>query len=463
MKTLVQAVFFLLISSSVLAQNKIQKIDSVLTSLHAAGKINGNFLIAEKGNIIYKKSFGVANEETRARIDENTIFELASVSKQFTAMAVALLKEKGKLSYDDEISKYLPQLDFYKGITIRNLVHHTGGLPDYMELMDSVWDKSKIATNKDILNVFAQHKPPVLFAPGAKFEYSNTGYALLASIIEKTSGQTFGDFLKTNIFEPLGMNSTFVHTRRFAPRAISNYAYGYVFDERNKRFVLPDSLEDYSIVMWLDGIVGDGTVNSTIGDMLKWDRALYNNTLASIATMDEIFTSGKLADGSETEYGFGWFVTTMNDFGKVANHSGGWPGYSTFIERHLDNDKTIIMMQNHERSVLPAKSIRYLLYDKPIPVPPQRKEISLPVEVLTSYIGEYELQPGVILKVFMEGNGLKTQLTGQSAFPIYPESENKFFLKVVDAQLEFLKDADNKVTKAVMHQNGRQTEVLKIR
>ena len=161
-------------------------------------KFNGNVLIAEKGEIIYKNSFGLANESTKEKLNLNSVFELASVSKQFTAMGIVKLKEKGKLNYEDKIGKYLPELNFYD-ISIKNLLQHTSGLPDYMQLLDSLlidatWDnKTKIATNKDIIAIFSKHKPKLLFEPNTKWEYSNTGYALLASIIENISKKINAD------------------------------------------------------------------------------------------------------------------------------------------------------------------------------------------------------------------------------------------------------------------------------
>lgn len=194
-------------------------------------------------------------------------------------MAIVMLKEKGKLNYDDKMSKYIPELSNYKNITIRNLLNHTGGLPDYMELLDSLFDKRKIATNKDIIALFAKHNPKVLFEPNTKWEYSNTGYAFLASIIEKVTSMSFGEYLDKVIFKPLEMKNTFVYTRRYAPKKISNYAYGYVYSDSLKKYYLPDELTETKMVVWLDGIVGDGTVNSTVNDLLKWDRALYTDKL----------------------------------------------------------------------------------------------------------------------------------------------------------------------------------------
>ena len=354
----------MLVTVVTFGQNRIQKIDSLLTSNYAKREFNGNVLIAEKGKVIYKKSFGLANENTKEKLNENSIFELASVSKQFTAMAIVILKEKGKLKYDDKMSKFIPELSNYKNITIRNLLNHTGGLPDYLPLMDSVFDKSKIATNKDIISMFTKLKPKILFEPNTKWEYSNTGYALLASIIEKASGMSYGDYLNKVIFKPLKMTNTFVYTRRYAPKKINNYAYGYVYSDSLKKYILPDDMEETKMVVWLDGVVGDGTVNSTVNDLLKWDRALYTSKLISNSSLKDIFTVGELDDKSKTEYGFGWFIKLNPDFGTLINHSGGWPGYGAYIDRHIDNDKTIIILQNHYDVSLPSKSITNILYNK---------------------------------------------------------------------------------------------------
>ena len=185
-----------LLGNIVFGQTKIKKIDKLLDSLFMQQKFNGNILIAEKGKVIYSRSYGLANETTKEKLIQKSIFELASCSKQFTAMAVVILNEKKKLNFDDKISKYIPELSDYGGISIRNLLHHTGGLPDYMTLMDTVWDKSKIATNKDIFEFFSKYKPKTLFEPNSKHEYSNTGYAILATLIERVSGQTYAEFLK---------------------------------------------------------------------------------------------------------------------------------------------------------------------------------------------------------------------------------------------------------------------------
>lgn len=440
---LIITIALLLNGSFIIGQDRITKIDSLLNSLYSEDKINGNFLVAEKGEIIYNRSFGLANETTHEELNENSIFELASVSKQFTAMAIMILKENGKLSLDDDIVKFLPELSYYKNISIRNLLNHTGGLPDYMELLDKWFDKTKIATNQDIISIFTKYQPKILFKPDTKWEYSNTGYALLASIIEKVSGSTYDDYLNKNIFQPLGMNNTLVYTRRLSPKNIDNYAFGYIYTDSLKKYVLPDDLKDNEFVVWLDGIVGDGTVNSTVNDLLIWDRALYTNKLISEEGMKEIFEVATLKNGSKTQYALGWSVINTPDFGKIVNHGGGWPGYSTFIDRHVANDKTIIILQNHDNVTVPLKQIRQILYYISTPV---KKEISLTTEELQKFVGTYELKKGSEIRISLDNDHLYIQFTGEDKHPLYAESKSLFFVKIADAQVEFQTNKKGKIS-----------------
>jgi CubicO group peptidase (beta-lactamase class C family) len=455
---LITTFLLLLLGQITFGQDRIQKIDSLLNSLYSDQRINGNVLVAEKGKVIYKHIFGNANEEKKQKLDENSVFELASVSKQFTAMAIMILKEKKMLSLDDNFTKYIPKLSNYKGITIRNLLNHTGGLPDYEEVMDTLFDKNKIAINKDIITLYAKHNPKILFEPNTEWKYSNTGYALLASIIENVTGMDFGDYLNKVIFKPLKMNNTTVFRRRYTSQQINNYAFGYLYSDSLKKYILPDDFAETKYVIWLDGIVGDGTVNSTVIDLLKWDRALYSNKLLSAEGMKEIFEVATLNDKSKTQYGFGWFVEENVDFGKIVSHSGSWPGYKTYIDRNITNDKTIIILQNHENSSIPVKSIRAILYNKPIPKPAVRKEIALKIDQLEQFVGVYEIEKYVKIKITLEKNQLFTQLTGRSSFPIFADSELSFFLKVVDAQLQFEKNEKGEVIKVYLLQNGNKIE-----
>jgi CubicO group peptidase (beta-lactamase class C family) len=336
--------------------------DHIFDSLYQSGKFSGNVLIAEKGKPIYLRSFGNADEENKRQIDSNSMFLLGSVSKQFTAFALVLLVHQGKLNLDDNIQKFIPTLP-YQNITVRELLNHTSGVPDYISLMQAKWNKLKIASNNDMLDMLVQYHPPVLFEPGARYEYSNTGYALLALIIEKASGMTFGNFMEDQIFQPLGLNRTIVYSRRYKQRTVTDYALGYVYNDSLKTWVLPDSDAKWKSALWEDGIEGEDGINSTTDNMLKWDQALYFNPLLSAIELAEIFTPGKVQTG-ETDYGFGWHIKTFAGYGRIAFHSGGWPGYIAYIERHMDSYKTIIILRNRfsPETRMPIAEIRSILY-----------------------------------------------------------------------------------------------------
>lgn len=445
------AFIVLLATQIAFGQNRFQKIDSLLNNLYIKGQINGNFLVADNGEVIYKKSFGLANETTKQPLNENSIFEIASVSKQFTAMAIMILHEKGELNLDDELSKFIPELAFYKGITIRNLLNHTSGLPDYMDLFEKIFDKSKIAVNNDVITIFAQNKPEVIFAPNEKHEYCNTGYALLASIIERVSGETFPDFLQKSIFIPLKMNNTLVYKRRLAPKKIDNYAYGYVYSDSLKKYTLPDEINETKYVILLDGVVGDGGINSTINDLLKWDRALYTNKLVSKEGMNEMYAATSLNDGTKINYGYGWAIENHVEFGKIVYHGGGWPGYKTFFARHITNDKTIIILQNHDNITLPLNSIRNILFGK--------KEVKkLSPEQLQKYVGAYELQPGFVIEIERQNDQLYAKTAGQPTLELVPEKENSFLLEEIESQITFNFNSDGTVKSLAFSQGGRKVE-----
>lgn len=323
-------------------------IDSIMTSVVDTAKFNGSILVSRDGVIVYQRSFGYSNYDSKEALNDSSLFELASVSKQFTAMAIMILKERGLLSYDDNVKKYVPELP-YEGMTIRHFLTHTSGIPDYMDEFNKGWNPKKIAFNDDMIQLLVKNKPAVLFKPGEKWEYSNTAYALLASIIERVSKKSYGEFLKENIFNPIQLKRTRVYnTRRSSTEIIPNYAYGYVYSDSLKKFILPDSLKEFHVVYTLDGIVGDGTVNSTTGDLFLWDQSLYKEKLIKKGTLDEAYQPGKLNDGKFHGYGFGWSITKDSVLGKIVHHSGGWPGYSTYIRRYLDRNDCIIVLSNNE-------------------------------------------------------------------------------------------------------------------
>jgi len=331
--------FLLLINYNLFSQQ--EKLDS----LFAAQKdFSGVVLIAESGKPIYHKAFGYREFENQIPLQTSDIFELASVSKQFTAMIIMMLEEKGLLSYDDSVSKYLEIP--YKGITIRNLLTHTSGLPDYQDIMDKYWDKTKVAGNPDCIEYLNKYAPPKHFEPGEKYEYSNTGYMLLASIAEKASGKDFIEMCRSWIFRKLKMKSTDIRTLE-EKKATKNFAIGHIYVEERNKWVRADSFPSSNYTIWLGNRKGPGRISSTATDLLKWDKALYTEKLIKQSTLQDAFTPMKLNNGNFSNYGFGWELRNDPSFGKIVQHNGDNPGYKTQIIRYIDKQKTIILLNNN--------------------------------------------------------------------------------------------------------------------
>ena len=405
--------------------NKSKRLDSLILNLYKQKEFNGNILVAENDTIIFKKSYGYADINSKRKLNTETIFELASVTKQFTAMGIYLLSKEKKLSLNDTISKYIPELSEYEGITIKNLLTHTGGLPDYMSLTGKYWDNSKIITNDYVLNLFKEKQPKILFEPNEKWQYSNTGYLILASIIERVSGMTYENYLKKVIFKPLKMKNTFVYRRRYEPKKVENYANGYIFSDSLKKMVTPDELGKDHYVVALDGVIGDGMINSTLIDLYKWDKAFLSNDFINEKDKKHIISSYKTNNEKETDYGFGWMIDNSKSYGKIINHSGGWGGYITWNEIHLDNDKILIILQNidNDKTKIPIKDIRKILYNKPI-----EKPIKLDTIILKKYAGKYMNEKQKEKEIVFENNKLYVVMSSDFKMELLPVSKTKFIV-----------------------------------
>ncbi len=326
---------------------KQSKLDNLITHKFIADGFNGCILVLADGKPVYNKSVGYADLKKKTPLNDSSVFELASCSKQFTAMGIMILAEQGKLKVSDSVKKFIPDLP-YSGITIENLLTHTSGLPDYMQEMDAHWDKKKFATNYDIIETFKKDTPAIRFTPNQKFEYSNTGYAMLSVIIEKASGMSYGAFLQKYIFTPLKMTHSRVYnTRRSKGEIIPNYAYGYVREDDTSAYLLPDSVGELDMVRYLDAITGDGSVNSTILDLAKWEEGLYTTKLVSKSTLQQAYTRHILASGKKGPYGYGFFIQDDPASEPIAYHSGGWPGYCTFLLHDEAHDRNVIILSNN--------------------------------------------------------------------------------------------------------------------
>ncbi len=337
---------FLSFCTGVFAQpNKKKAVDEIVASFSAGNKFSGVVLVADKGKIIYRKAVGYRDFAKKIKLRNTDIFELASVSKQFTAMVIMMLKEKGLLQYDDLVEKYLDLP--YKGITIRHLLTHTSGLPDYQAVMDQYWDKTKVAGNPDILAYLNKYAPPKLFEPGARYDYSNTGYVLLASIAEKASGRDFIEFCTTEIFRKLGMTHTAIRTLE-EKAAVKHFAIGHIYIPERNDYVRADSFPSSNYTIWLGNRKGPGRISSTADDLLKWDAALYTNVLVNQQTLEQAYTPMLLNDKTLSTYGFGWeIIAPAGQAGKIVWHNGDNPGYKTQIMRYIGKDRTLIILCNN--------------------------------------------------------------------------------------------------------------------
>jgi CubicO group peptidase (beta-lactamase class C family) len=357
-------------------RQKALKINDLMSQLYESNQFNGSVLVINNGEVLFHRAYGWAHVERRDTLTTATPFRLASVSKQFTAMAVMILKEQGKLSYDDDVKFYLPNFP-YQGITIRDLLRHSSGLPDYFGIGYSVlnyFPSGKIITNKDLLEYFAVKKPALHFKTGKKASYSNTGFVFLALIIEKASGMSYPQFLQQSIFDPAGLKNAFVYNvyKNFETQTRQDTTLlktDTVFTRYNEiqietKFKVTTTIKtvekkraygyelaypypqgfvmlDYHA---FDGMVGEKGVCLSTADFIQWDKALYENKLISAETLSEAFTPFSESDRKEWRYGFGWKIYSK-DYNTVFHH-GLYRGFRNYFQRNLDSHNAIAILSN---------------------------------------------------------------------------------------------------------------------
>jgi CubicO group peptidase (beta-lactamase class C family) len=324
------------------------RVDALLAPWSKGDAPGAAVLVIKDGQVVVKKGYGLASVEDKQPIEPDTAFLLCSLTKQFTAMAVMILAERGKLRYEDTLSSFFPEFPPYaQSITIRHLLQHTAGFPEYDDLflasgkIDRFWPRSAKSkpssfepTSKDVLRILAEQKE-LRFAPGEKFEYSNSGYVVLAQVVEKVSGQTFAQFLQQEIFQPLGMKNSRLYdeTRPTIPKRATSYklAANGVYREIDHA---PQN-----------AVYGEDNIYTTVEDLYHWDQALYTEKLVRAATLKEAFTPGKLNNGTATRYGFGWFVDEVLGLEALV-HGGSWLGFRTYVLRFPDQRFTVVVLSN---------------------------------------------------------------------------------------------------------------------
>lgn len=515
--------------------------DKALAAVYPAGQPGAAAIVVKDGKVLLRKGYGVANLELGVPSSPEMVFELGSVTKQFTAAAILLLQERGKLSVGDDITKYLPDFPTHgQTITIEHLLTHTSGIPSYTGLPE--W-YARVREDLKPAEVIALFKDkPLEFNPGERWAYDNSGFFLLGAIVEKVSGQSYEQFVEQEIFQKLGMtHSRYGHPDELIPRRASGYS------KDGKGFHNADYIS-------MSSPYAAGALVSTVDDLAIWDRALSGETLLRKASLDRMFTTAKLKSGLSVQYGYGMGVF---DFAgrRVQMHGGDIPGFTTVVTRVPEERLFIAILSNNDASDprpddvalhivakalgQPLEEIKTIPLDpraladypgvyrfderttraitheggklfaqraggekqevaatapdefiykdrmnrlrfrrdaqgkvtgvdfQPLsgirqtgtrtsdPLPEDRQAVKVDPSIYDAYAGEYEVAPTFSIAVAREGDRLFAQATGQPRFEIFPASETRFFLKVVDAEIEFIRGADAKVTGLVLHQGGR--------
>lgn len=548
-KQIVGLVLGVVFSNLMIAQQNPSQLspefDKVMQAQFKPKETGASVLVAKKGQVIYKKAFGTANLELSVPMQVDNVFRIGSITKQFTAIAILQLMEQGKLSLQDPITKYIPDYPTQGAtITLEHLLTHTSGIRDYASIRDTTRRGSVDYSPTEMIDYFKNQ--PMRFAPGTRWEYSNSGYFLLGYIIEKITGKPYRQYLDENFFTPLGMsNSAFASDVKI----VKNRADGY---SKSARGV------ENAAYLSMTHPYAAGAIQSTVEDLFKWHQAVMSYKLVKKETLDKAFTRYKLLDGKETSYGYGWrlgyiqgspsiwhgglingfiamqmylpkedvFVAVFSNCdcnspvdvtAKLAALAIGQPyetkampvteaalqaytgvfenekgvtkaftvsGNQLYIQtgrgptspitayqkdKFFFNDDAMVTLEfvrnnkgEIEKMITRSRTLieTFNKTNKPLPNP---DGIKLDEKILDRYLGVYELTPDFTMTVTREGDRMFIQATKQEKLEMFAEAENKFFLKIVDAQMEFVSDASGKVTKILVYQNGRQTEAKKVK
>ena len=550
-------VLFVAIASSAMAEQALQRpaaqlvseLDRLLSPRFPADGPGAAVVVVKEGRVIFRKGYGMANLELKVPMQPDMVFEIGSLTKQFTSTAILMLVEQGKLSLDDDLHQYLPEYpDKGAKISIENLLTHTSGIASYTNDLKwrSMWRQD--LTVQQIIDITKDD--PLEFPPGSKWKYDNTGYILLGAIIEKVSGLSYADYLRKNIFGPLGMKHSYYGSNS---AVIPGRASGYSRNGGN--WVNATYLS-------MSQPYAAGSLMSSVDDLAIWDSAVSAGKLLSKASWDRAFAPYKLANGDDTHYGYGWGVDAY-DGHAIIRHNGGIFGYISEVVRLPDDHVYVAMLTNSDghdfdtgflatelaaavvgdpyrepvkvklepkesdayagvyrnsdqtlgtvsregdrffaqRAGLPklemfaysdhefffkdsfvrlafekdaSGNVAALVIQRPngakdratrtneaLPTAPV--EIKVPVDLLRRYVGDYQLAPGFVLTVTLEGEQLMSQATGQQKVEIFPTSDKEFFLKVVNAQISFITDSSGNVEKLILHQGGRDTPGSKVK
>jgi CubicO group peptidase (beta-lactamase class C family) len=413
------------------------RVDAYIEPYIDAGGFSGAILLAKEGKVVLKKGYGMANYELDVPNNPQTKFRIASVSKTFTAAAVMILEQRGKLSTDEVLTKFIPDYPAGDKITIHHLLTHTSGIPN-INAFPEYEEKSRFHNSlEDIIDLFKNK--PLEFNPGERYSYSNSNYNLLAYIIEKVSGLSYGAFLQENIFAPLDMRDT--GHDGYARQIIKNQASGY-------QPVGSTGIENAPYLDWSIK-TGNGSIYSTIEDLYKWDRALYTEKIVTESSKKKIFTNH--IDG----VGYGWFVRERNSR-RVTDMNGRSPGFTSYVRRFIDDDACIIVLSNNysPASHMMVDDLGAILFGEKYDMPEEIVPGEIDGKVLAKYLGRYKFAedfyiPNAEVSVVKNQGNLALQWSETYSSPLLTLSETRFLDRFFWAYIVFVKKEKGEVDKLI--------------
>lgn len=418
-----------------------ERIDASISGYYKADEPGATVIVTRDGATVFRKAYGMADTGSKQAMDAAMTLRLGSITKQFTAVAILMLAEDGKLALSDEITRFLPDYPTQgKKITIEHLLTHTSGIQSYTGKPSYPQTMDKDFTVNQMIDTFKND--PMLFAPGERFDYNNSGYFLLGAIIEKVSGQSYAQFLDQRIFTPLGMAHTAYegNERTKGPRAA-----GHSKGETGFGPARPLSMtQPYAA----------GSLVSSVDDLALWDKAIADGKLLKAASWKKAFTPYKLANGKSTGYGYGWDIGKLNGAARIA-HGGGINGFSTYALRVPAKKVYVAVLSNTESGrmhpEMVATKAAAIAIGKPFP---DHKAVTVAPEVLQKYVGVYTIDDKNTRTIRLEDGKLTMQRTGRERFPLMAYKENGFFFADSLATLEFVRNAKGEVTSLMMTNDG---------
>lgn len=422
-----------------------ERMQQIIAAQEQSKSFSGSVLVVKDGVILIDQGYGAADLEWKIPNSPAVRFRLGSLTKQFTSASILLLEQRGKLKVTDPISTYLPDSPAaWSKITIADLLRHSSGIPNFTSFPDYAPTEWKDTTPAELVARF--RNKALDFEPGTKFSYSNSGYVLLGYLLEKISGQTYAAFLQQNIFNPLAMADTGVDS---TASIIPGRAQGY--------WASPGSPTRHATYTSMTIPFSAGALYSTTGDLFKWEQALFAGKVINPEEFKKMTTPYK------ENYAFG-LINTKQLGHPVIWHNGGIEGFVTYLAYYPADHLTVVVLSNNEAANADqlGQQLGRLALGGEVKLAAEHKEVSIAPALLADYAGVYRFSPKMALTITVADGALSGEMTGQNALRLFPESETKFFLKAVDAQVQFNRASPaGKVTSVTLFQGGHEQQALR--